>query len=102
MSVRIVGLVFVGIAGYVGFATLLEANAYRSILPIGRRARARAAIDEGLHAQLMRVLTLSGRRSDAMATYRELRARLTEELGVEPSGELQALHHDLLCAGEPR
>ena len=43
MSVRIVGLVFVGIAGYVGFATLLEANAYRSILPIGRRARARAA-----------------------------------------------------------
>ena len=59
-------------------------------------------LDEGLHAQLMRVLTLSGRRSDAMATYRELRARLTEELGVEPSGELQALHHDLLCAGEPR
>jgi len=52
LSVRIVGLVFVGIAGYVGFATLLEANAYRSILPIGRRARARAAIDEGLHAQL--------------------------------------------------
>lgn len=49
----IVGLLFVAIACYVGLATLLEANAYKSILPIGRRARARAAIDVGLDAQLV-------------------------------------------------
>jgi hypothetical protein len=48
-----VGLLFVAIACYVGLATLLEANAYKSILPIGRRARARAAIDVGLDAQLV-------------------------------------------------
>lgn len=48
----IVGLVFVGVAGYVGLATLLEDTAKRRLLPIGRRARARAAIDEGLGAQL--------------------------------------------------
>ena len=58
-------------------------------------------LDEGLHAQLMRVLALSGRRSDAMSTYRELRARLSSELGIEPSDELQTLHHEVLCAGEP-
>lgn len=58
-------------------------------------------LDEGLHAQLMRVLTMSGRRSDAMTTYRELRTRLSSELGIEPSDELQVLHHEVLCAGEP-
>ena len=48
----IVGLVFVAVAGYVGLATLLEDNAHRSILPIGRRGAARAAVDEGYRAQL--------------------------------------------------
>lgn len=48
----IVGLVFVALAGYVGFATLLEDNARRSILPIGRRGAARAAFDAGLRGQL--------------------------------------------------
>jgi hypothetical protein len=48
----IVGLVFVGVAAYVGFAALLEDNARRTILPIGRRGPARAAFAEGLTAQL--------------------------------------------------
>lgn len=48
----IVGLGFVGVAAYVGLATLLEDSAKRRLLPIGRRARARAAFDEGLDAQL--------------------------------------------------
>lgn len=48
----IVGLVFVGIAAYVGLATLVEDNARRSILPIGRQGHARAAFTEGLASQL--------------------------------------------------
>jgi succinate-acetate transporter protein len=48
----IVGLVFVGVASYVGFAVLLEDNARRTILPIGRRGPARAAFAEGITAQL--------------------------------------------------
>jgi len=48
----IVGLAFVGVAAYVGLATLLEDTAKRRLLPMGRRARALAAIDEGLEAQL--------------------------------------------------
>ncbi|SDX62206.1 DNA-binding transcriptional activator of the SARP family [Amycolatopsis xylanica] len=57
-------------------------------------------LDESLHGQLMRVLGRSGRRSDAMAFYRQLRARLNDELGVEPCDELQLLHHELLAEGE--
>jgi succinate-acetate transporter protein len=48
----IVGLVFVGVAAYVGFATLLEDSARRSVLPIGRRGAARAAFERGVDAQL--------------------------------------------------
>ncbi len=58
-------------------------------------------LDEGLHGLLMRALSSSGRRSDALATYRTLRGVLNEELGVEPCDELQLLHRELLSAGEP-
>ncbi|MEC3976923.1 AfsR/SARP family transcriptional regulator [Amycolatopsis sp. H20-H5] len=57
-------------------------------------------LDEGLNGQLMRVLGRSGRRSDAMASFRQLRNRLHAELGVEPCDELQLLHHELLSEGE--
>lgn len=55
--------------------------------------------DEGLHGLLMQALSASGRRPDALATYRRLRAVLNEELGVEPCAELQQMHTDLLSAG---
>ncbi|GAA4549695.1 AfsR/SARP family transcriptional regulator [Amycolatopsis samaneae] len=58
-------------------------------------------LDEALHGQLMRALGRSGRRSDAMVVYRRLRAKLTDELGVEPCDELQVLHRNLLSEGEP-
>lgn len=48
----IVGLVFVGVAAYVGFAALVEDSARRSVLPIGRRGSARAAFASGVDAQL--------------------------------------------------
>jgi len=48
----IVGLVFVAVAAYVGLPTLLEDNARRSILPIGRRGLARSALSGELDAQL--------------------------------------------------
>lgn len=59
-------------------------------------------LDEGLTGQLIRVLGRSGRRSDAMACYRALRARLRGELGVEPCDELQQLHIELLANDQPR
>jgi succinate-acetate transporter protein len=48
----IVGLVFVVVAGYGGLAALLEDSARRTILPLGRRGTAAAALSHGLDAQL--------------------------------------------------
>ncbi|QFU93350.1 Transcriptional regulatory protein EmbR [Amycolatopsis sp. YIM 10] len=79
----------------------IEAGMHRELVGELRSLVTANPLDEGLHGQLMRVLGRSGRRSDAMATYRQLRTRLTTELGVEPCDELQLLHHELLSAGDP-
>jgi DNA-binding SARP family transcriptional activator len=55
---------------------------------------------EGLHRQLMVALNRAGRRVDALAVYRELRHRLVDELGVEPSPALQRLERAVLT-GDP-
>jgi predicted ATPase/DNA-binding SARP family transcriptional activator len=51
---------------------------------------------ERLHGQLMRALYQSGRQTESLAVYRRLRSRLANELGLEPSEELQALEQSVL------
>ena len=51
---------------------------------------------EDLHAQLMLALYRSGRQSDALAAYHQLRSVLDEELGIEPSPRLQELQRRVL------
>ncbi|MGA8112516.1 MAG: BTAD domain-containing putative transcriptional regulator [Actinocatenispora sp.] len=53
-----------------------------------------------LHEQLAQLLMLAlyrcGRRAEALETYRCLTLRLTDELGIDPAGELQDLHRAVL------
>ncbi|MFJ2671234.1 BTAD domain-containing putative transcriptional regulator [Streptomyces sp. NPDC087525] len=51
---------------------------------------------ERLRAQLMRALYRSGRISDALAVYDNVREILAEELGLDPGSEMRQLHQAIL------
>jgi WD40 repeat protein/DNA-binding SARP family transcriptional activator len=51
---------------------------------------------ERLAGQLMLALYRCGRQADALEAYREARARLVEDIGVEPGPELRSLHEAIL------
>lgn len=51
---------------------------------------------ERLRALLMTALRQSGRTADALAHYHDLRKLLAEDLGIDPSAELQALYSSIL------
>lgn len=55
---------------------------------------------ERLRAAHMRALHRSGRTSEALDSFQELRARLADELGLDPGPELTALQQAVL-AGDP-
>ncbi|MEU3098805.1 AfsR/SARP family transcriptional regulator [Streptomyces sp. NPDC006967] len=75
-------------------------------LRIGRHAEVTAELmdltarhreHEGLHSQAMVALYRSGRQAGALDVYHRLRRRLVDELGVEPSPQLQRLHQAILA-----
>lgn len=51
---------------------------------------------EGPTRQLMLALYRSGRQADALSVYRTCRAKLVDELGIEPTPALQALERAIL------
>ena len=53
-------------------------------------------LDERVAAAQITVLAHAGRQADALRAYERIRARLADELGVDPSAELQAVHLSVL------
>jgi SARP family transcriptional regulator, regulator of embCAB operon len=82
------------------FEAEIDCGAHRELIGELRALTAVNPLDEGLHGLLMTALSRSGRRSEAMQTYRRMRDRLVDELGVEPDAALQQIHLSLLDPGE--
>ncbi|ADB33131.1 transcriptional regulator, winged helix family [Kribbella flavida DSM 17836] len=57
---------------------------------------ARYPLRERLRAAHLRALYQAGRQSEALAGYRDFRARLVADLGIEPGPRLTALHRAIL------
>jgi predicted ATPase/DNA-binding SARP family transcriptional activator len=90
------------LAGLRAAAVELRAEA---LLAAGRAGEAVAAADalvtaeplrEGAVAILMRGLVAAGRPGEALRVYGRLRRELAEQLGLDPSRELRALHEQVL------
>ena len=69
-----------------GEAPIAELEALVSREPLWERPR----------GQLMRALYLAGRQAEALDVYRQARALLTEQLGVDPGPDLQRLERAIL------
>jgi tetratricopeptide (TPR) repeat protein/DNA-binding SARP family transcriptional activator len=59
-------------------------------------------LDEPLHGWLIRLYAALGRRVDALTCYEQLRHRLVDELGVDPTPQLRELHQAVLREEDPR
>jgi YVTN family beta-propeller protein len=75
----------------------LAAGRHDAVLGEAEALCAAEPLREHVRAQYMLALYRAGRQSDALAAYRDARERLVEEVGVEPSAELQRLHEAILA-----
>ncbi|MFC5137142.1 BTAD domain-containing putative transcriptional regulator [Actinomycetospora rhizophila] len=78
----------------------LAAGHHHEVLPDAERAAAAEPLRERPHRQLATALARAGRSVDALAVLRGYRARLVDEAGLDPSGELDALEAAVLAQQE--
>ncbi|MFI1990851.1 BTAD domain-containing putative transcriptional regulator [Actinoplanes sp. NPDC020271] len=71
------------------------------LLPALRLAARIGRLHEPVHAALMTTLAAGGHQAEALETYRSIRERLVEELGIDPGRELQEAHQQVLTQASP-
>ncbi|MEU6372092.1 BTAD domain-containing putative transcriptional regulator [Streptomyces sp. NPDC046909] len=71
------------------------------VLPALAESAARHPLDEGLQALLVRALTATGRRAEALDVFRATAGRLADELGVDPGPELSAARAQARADADP-
>ena len=76
-------------------SSLLAAGAPEQAASVSATALADHPYDEMLWRQRILSLYRTGRPTDALAAYREVRRLLTSELGVEPGSVLRQLHEQV-------
>jgi len=75
----------------------LDAGRQREVLPEIDALLATEPLRESLHHRRILALYRSGRQAEALEAYRDARATLVEELGIEPTRELQDLERAVLA-----
>ncbi|MGI5292076.1 BTAD domain-containing putative transcriptional regulator [Nonomuraea polychroma] len=78
----------------------LSLGRHRQVVAELRALTAEHPLHERFWAQLIMALHGSGRQAEALEAFRTLRQLLHDELGIEPSDDLQLLHRQVLN-GEP-
>ncbi|WP_116204122.1 AfsR/SARP family transcriptional regulator [Amycolatopsis circi] len=76
----------------------LRLGRHQEVLGELTRLAAQQPTHEGFQAKLMLAFYRSGRRSEALHVYQRTRAALAQELGLDPSAELQRVHRAVLAA----
>ncbi|MEV0353224.1 BTAD domain-containing putative transcriptional regulator [Nonomuraea sp. NPDC050680] len=79
----------------------LARNAHEEVIVEHQALLAEHPVRERLWGQLMLALYHSGRRTEALKAYIEVRELLVREIGVEPGGELRRLHAQILDSTVP-
>jgi DNA-binding SARP family transcriptional activator len=74
----------------------LARGRHADVLPDLRALAAEHPLRERTHGLLMLALYRCGRQADALEAYREMRARLVDELGIEPGPALRQVEEQIL------
>ncbi len=77
-----------------------EMGRQRELIPELRSLVASHPLNEWFHGQLIEALNVCGRRGEALRAYQDLRDVLNDELGLEPSNDLQELQRRVLSSGD--
>ena len=81
------------------FLNLVGAGGFQQGLWFARSALRRDRTREDAYLALIRAQTAAGQRTAALMTYLSCRRVLRDELGIDPSPEIDALYRTLIDAG---